>query len=385
MVRNVCILLPQCNVVSETFIRAHVDRLPAKVTVVHSLRGGNPMNGEESILSQRFPNRALRKLSRLIMKRPKGWETTLALVKVFRKTDAHAVLAEFGPTAVRALGACQRTKIPLIAHFHGYDSSRRAILEEYHEDYCRVFVEAAAIVAVSRTMQQKLISMGAPVDKVFLNPCGVDTSIFCGADPESAPPVLLAVGRFVDKKGPHLTILAFAETLRKQPEAKLRMIGDGPLVGPCQDLVEVLRLSDAVTFLGSQPHDVVVQEMRSARGFVQHSLEAFDGDCEGTPVGILEACACGLPVVSTQHAGIPDIVIHEETGFIVGERDVSGMAAHMCTLLDDPVRATRLGLAARRHIEQHFTMEESICRLWKIIEGAVTGDPVPLGGGLSPV
>ena len=167
MVRNICLLSPQWNVVSETFIRAHAEQLPANVTVVHSLQGGNPMSDEESILSQWAPNRALRKLSRLIMKRPSSWETTAALMKVFRRIDAHAVLAEYGPTAVRALEACRRAKVPLIAHFHGYDASKRTVLEEHKEDDRRVFVEAAAIVAVSRAMQRKLISIGAPVDNVF--------------------------------------------------------------------------------------------------------------------------------------------------------------------------------------------------------------------------
>ncbi|MFM8421765.1 MAG: glycosyltransferase, partial [Verrucomicrobiota bacterium] len=85
-----------------------------------------------------------------------------------------------------------------------------------------------------------------------------------------------------------------------------------------------------------------------------------NGDMEGTPVAIIEAQSAGLPVVSTRHSGILDIVVHNETGFLVDEGDVAAMAEHMCTLLDDPELAKRMGAAGKKRIREHFTMEHHI-------------------------
>src|SRR5262249_29879937 len=153
-----------------------------------------------------------------------------------------------------------------------------------------------------------------------------------------------------EKKAPHITLTAFSQVHRRYPDAQLRMVGEGPLLEACKGLVVQLGITGAVTFLGAQPHAVVQAEMRAARCFVQHSVEAPSGDCEGTPLGILEAGASGLPVVGTRHAGIPDVVIEGETGLLVNEYDVAGMAEAMTKLLEEPLLAGRMGQAARTHI-----------------------------------
>jgi len=267
--------------------------------------------------------------------------------------------------------ACQTAGVPLIVHFHGYDASVRSVLEAHSKTYPVMLREAAAVIAVSRSMQRKLVSIGGPAEKVHYNPCGIDCHQFSGSDPANAPPTFLAVGRFVDKKAPHLTIRAFAEVYRGYPEARLRMIGEGPLRKECEDLARELGISQASTFLSAQPHSVVQAEMREARCFVQHSVEAPSGDCEGTPVGILEAGASGLPVISTRHAGIPDVVIDGQTGLLVDERDVDGMAERMLQLARDPGLAAALGRGARQRIKAHFSLEESLGRLWEVIAGCI--------------
>lgn len=149
------------------------------------------------------------------------------------------------------------------------------------------------------------------------------------------------------------------------------MIGDGPLRSICEQMARALGLHETVNFLGSRPHDVVGEEMRTARAFVQHSIHASDGDCEGTPVAILEAQASGLPVIATRHAGIPGVVLEGRTGFLVDEGDVNGMAERMRQMAEDGPLATRLGNAGRSRVLESFTMERSIDRLWDIIRGAL--------------
>lgn len=363
---GLCVVTPYLPAPSETFIRAHLEGLPARVLLVH---GWRPTVGERPVLS--LPTRVAHKLGRMLFNASLERETTAAYIKAFTKFRPKAVLAEYGTAGAQTVEACRRLRIPLIVHFHGFDASVRSVLEEHAQSYPIMFREAAAIIVVSRAMQQKLISLGAPSEKVHYNPYGIDCKLFGGALPEEASPVFLAVGRFVEKKAPQLTLKAFAEVHRVEPSAQLRMIGDGPLLDECQELARQLGIDRAVSFLGLQPPDVVQREMRQARCFVQHSIEASNGDCEGTPVGILEAGASGLPVVSTRHAGIPDVVLEGETGLLVDERDIAGMAQHMIALVRSPQLAGRLGRNARQHIEQHISREQSLGRLWAIIQAAI--------------
>ncbi len=320
-----------------------------------------------------MPRLGVYKLWRTLTHAGLGTETTAAYLQAFRDYGVQAVLAEYGEMGVLAMEACRQAAVPLIVHFHGYDASLHSVLQEHAETYPIMFREAAAIIAVSRAMQKKLITLGAPPEKVHYNPYGVDCEEFGGADPASTPPTFIAVGRFMEKKAPQITLSAFAQVYQIRPDARLRMIGEGPLLDECKMLAEQLALADAVTFLEGQPPEVVRQELRRSRCFVQHSVESSTGDSEGTPVSILEAGATGLPVVSTRHAGIPDVVIEGETGFLVDERDIDGMARHMLRMAQDPVLAAKIGQGARKRIEDHFSIERSISGLWRVIESCLDG------------
>jgi glycosyltransferase involved in cell wall biosynthesis len=217
-------------------------------------------------------------------------------------------------------------------------------------------------------MERQLTSLGAPPEKIHRIVYGVDADLFCDAKPAEAEAHFLAVGRFVEKKAPLLTLLAFARVRRACPRARLTMIGDGPLHGACLALAYGLRIDDAVAFPGVLDQEGVAEMMKTARAFVQHSLRAADGDSEGTPVAVLEAQAAGLPVVATQHAGIQDVVVEAQTGHLVPERDVEGMAEAMLALARDPARAAAMGQAGRQRVLDHFTRDKSIGRLAGILE-----------------
>jgi len=366
--RTVCIVLPYAPSPSETFITNHIAHLPAKIVTV---QGWRPTIEGRTVLS--FPRLVAHKLLRSLSGQGLERETTAAYIQAFRRHRAEAVLAEYGTTGVMTVEACRQLDIPLIVYFLGYDASVTSVLEEHAESYPRMFKEACGVIAVSRSIGRRLVSLGAPPEKVHYIPCGVDCGQFVGATPADAPPLFLGVGRFVEKKAPHLTIRAFARVYDVHPSARLRMIGEGPLWNNCRELAKNLGVEGAVEFLGTQTHAIVGSEMHRARCFVQHSVEAASGDCEGTPVGILEAGASGLPVISTRHAGIPDVVIEGETGFLVDEGNFEGMAKYMLEIAEEPALAARLGQAARKRIEEHFSLERSISELWGVIESCLDG------------
>ncbi len=148
---------------------------------------------------------------------------------------------------------------------------------------------------------------------------------------------------------------------------------------PAKTFARGLGIADAVTFLGACPPSVVQAEMRGARCFVQHSIEAADGDSEGTPVAVLEAGASGLPVVSTRHGGIPDVVVDGRTGFLVDEHDVPAMAERMLRLARDPGLAELLGRAGRERVANEFALPRSIGRLWDVIAACIDAqETVPI-------
>jgi glycosyltransferase involved in cell wall biosynthesis len=106
-------------------------------------------------------------------------------------------------------------------------------------------------------------------------------------------------------------------------------------------------------------------------------MRAEDGDSEGTPVAVLEASSCGLPVVSTKHAGIVEAVVNGTGGFLVEEGDVDKMADHLLRLVRDPELAARMGAAGRRHIEADYSSAKSLGRLRQVVtEAASSGRTV---------
>lgn len=157
--------------------------------------------------------------------------------------------------------------------------------------------------------------------------------------------------------------MAFYELLKEYPEAKLKMAGSGELLNTCKNMVKAWGIESNVIFLGVIRPEETVKEMQNAIAFVQHSVVADDGDSEGTPVAVLEAQAAGLPVVSTFHAGIPDVIINNETGFLVKETDIFAMKDAMIKIISNKKLAKIMGEKGRERIRKEFTMDSYINKL----------------------
>ena len=368
----VCVISPQENAYSQTFVRAHKELLPAQIRSLYASDYENVSDEHGPLVKRTLAPRLRRAVLRRSLNLDHNYFQQQALEQYLVKHKVNAVLAEFGPTATLIMEACRKVGVPLIAHFHGFDAYRQRTLDTYGRRYRELFEMAAAIIGVSRDMQTQLQSLGAPVEKLHYNSCGVDPSAFSGADPLHSPPVFVAVGRFVNKKAPQLTLLAFNKVLEEVPDARLVMIGDGPLWEACYQIRRSLGLARAVELSGPKSHHEVAQAMEQARAFVQHSIRTQDGDSEGTPVAVLEAGASGLPVIATRHAGIKDAVIDQKTGLLVEEGDINAMAEQMVRLARDAQLAATLGKAGREWISTEYSMTKSIQNLWTIIETAMS-------------
>ncbi len=289
-------------------------------------------------------------------------------VAMLRRHSCKTILAEYGPNGCAVRHIAKRAGARLFVHFHGYDASSQLRLKGTRREYAGLFRQAAGIIAPSRFLASRLEEIGCPAELLHVVPCGVDIASFTPADDRDyGRRKILAVGRFTPKKAPDITIQAFARVAGQYSDARLDMIGEGPLLASCKKLAGELRLDGKVRFLGTQPPDVVSQRLAEASLFVQHSVTAADGDTEGLPVAIMEAMACGLPVISTRHSGIPEAVDHGPTGLLVDEGDMEGMAKAMIELLADPERMRKMGKAGRARAVELFDKNKSISRLQEIL------------------
>lgn len=289
-----------------------------------------------------------------------------AFVKSLRKNKVDVVFAEYGLTGVAVMDICKRNNIPLITNFHGFDMSVYSVIEQNRDNYKTLFQLSSKIIAVSKVMYQRILDLGCPPEKLAYITYGPENE-FLKIIPDYSEKAFIAVGRFVNKKAPYYTIIAFKKVLKKHPDAKLYMAGNGELMDVCENMVRYWKLENSVFLLGAMSHEDLLSYYSKVRAFVQHSITAKNGDMEGTPVAVLEASASALSVISTKHAGIPDVIIDGLTGFLVEEHDVDGMADKMVFILDNIEKASEMGSAGRKNIIDNYSMEIHINKLNQLI------------------
>jgi colanic acid/amylovoran biosynthesis glycosyltransferase len=372
---KLCIIGVDDNKVLKDFIRAHVEYLQGEKVCLGRWYPDYDLNGRtvRYFYSAQPVRMKLNKLlpqfiyHRLVT-RHESSEAAIhdALKGFFKDHRVDVILAEFGTAGADICKHARALKIPLIVHFHGHDAHRESVVAQYKDRYREMFEYAFRIISVSHYMTEALIRLGADSSKIVYNPYGPRESFF-DIKPDYRSSVL-AVGRFTDIKAPQLTLMAFKLLLEECPDASLVMAGDEGLLECCKTLASAWGIASKVAFPGAVKHSDVAPLFAQACCFVQHSVNPSYGDAEGMPVAILEAGAAGLPVVSTRHAGITDAVVHGKTGFLVEERDVTGMKNHLRALVQDKLLCRRMGEAAREHIGANYNIKRHIACLQGVLD-----------------
>ncbi|MFD2099716.1 glycosyltransferase family 4 protein [Flagellimonas iocasae] len=368
---RICITRSEKYAYSETFVRDQIAGFSklAEVFPIHS--GRYPEREENDATLSPKPFWLMHKVVKTFLGRNNLF-SDYGVKKYFKEHKIEVVLANYGMSASHMVPPCRALGIPLLVIFHGHDATDKKLLQKYHEKYQRLFGYASFIIVVSNEMKMGLIHLGAPPEKVRVVPCGVDTQKFTPNTNPSTTRHFIAVGRFTAKKGPLYTIRAFNQVLKKFPDAKLTMVGKkAGLYDSCQQLVNELNIQKSVIFTGVLEQDKISDLMKTSLAFVQHSITAPNGDMEGTPVSIMEACASGLPVVSTLHGGIKDAVIHGKTGFLVEETNENDMAKYMIELCENAELAKEMGLKGRTHIQQDYEQQNQIKKLYDLAKEAI--------------
>jgi colanic acid/amylovoran biosynthesis glycosyltransferase len=259
----------------------------------------------------------------------------------------------FGHMALSMQEMAAEAGIPLVVYFHGVDASAFLRDINYRLEYERSNFHT--IFVNSENMKERLLPVMRAGTRIRLIRYGIHPAEFPFRLRQSVPDgaVFLQVSRLDHKKGVEHTLNVFGRYLREiDRTAKLVIAGEGPLRMPLQDLAGKLGIAGNVSFTGAVPFTKVLELMQGADVLLQHSVTAPDGDMEGVPNVIIEAMACGIPVVSTRHSGIPEIVEHGVTGLLVAERDEEEYFRALCSLRSMDVG--RFSEEGRKKVEREY-------------------------------
>lgn len=200
------------------------------------------------------------------------------------------------------------------------------------------------------------------------NPAEADGSRFSVLG--SQPPLIISVGRMVEKKGFPDLIEACARLRQAGVAFRCAIYGDGPLEAELRALIERLGLGDVVALPGACSQQELIPALQRADLFALASFVTDDGDRDGVPNVLVEAMACGLPVVSTSVAGIPELVRPGHNGLLVPPRAVAALAAALAELLGDDARRAGMGASARATVVEHFDVQAAARQIVGLFERA---------------
>lgn len=360
--------------VSEPFIAQQAQQLQAfKPLYLGRERFGQAPEGADSLALQDLPDQRTfaRRLWQVLTRDPRPYQ------RLLEGRSPTLIHAHFGVEGVYALPLARRLGIPLVTTFHGFDATTRtsALLRSgspawinYVRFRRQLAREGDLFLCVSDYIRQRVIELGFPAERTHVHYIGIDTRAILPRDPDQEKPIVLHVARLVEKKGTVYLIRAFAQIAMQHPDAELVIVGDGPLRTSLESLAANLGLAGRVRFTGALPHAQVMDLMRQAAMLVLPSVTAESGDAEGLGMVLLEASALGLPLIGTQHGGIPEVITDGENGFVVPERSVDMLANRVSALLSSTelrrtmgqhslhVANTRFSIDVQtRSLEKHYT------------------------------
>ncbi len=297
--------------------------------------------------------------------------SALPFLKRRNKRAYDIIHCHYGRNGMRGLmlrdtGALQG---PLVTTFHGFDISN--YLQKYGEHiYAHLFEGGDLFQPISELWKRRLLELGCPEDKIAVHRMGIDCTKFSCRPPKPRNNdcvQILTIGRLVEKKGVEYAIRAIAQ-LGKSRKIQYQIVGDGPLREYLEDLIIQLEVSDQVNLLGWKQQSEVLDLLQKVDILLAPSVTSQEGDREGIPVTLMEGMATGLPVVSTLHSGIPELIEDGISGFLVPEREVDGLAQKLAYLIDHPEVGLKMGRAGRAYVEKHYNINELNDRLVDIYQ-----------------
>nr|WP_281721792.1 glycosyltransferase [Nitrosomonas nitrosa] len=280
-----------------------------------------------------------------------------ASIRLLEKGPFDIIHAQFGTLGLIGMSVKQLlpNKCKLVTSIRGYDVT--VFLKKHPGAYHGLFREGDLFLPVCEFLRERLIQEGCEEKKIVVHYSGIDCSKFEYVQRQRVPgePVkVLTIARLIEKKGVAFALEAVSRLLAKGEKIEYTVVGDGILRQGLQQLIEGMGIERHVRLVGSKNHEQVETFLEQAHVLIAPSLTSESGDQEGIPNAIKEAMASGLPVISTFHSGIPELVSDGVSGLLVPERDAASLADALAYLIDHPEICNRMGEAGRRQVEQKF-------------------------------
>jgi colanic acid/amylovoran biosynthesis glycosyltransferase len=266
----------------------------------------------------------------------------------------HCQFGALGPSGI-ALNQICSSNSKLVTSIRGYDVT--VYLKNHPGIYDELFREGNLFLPVCTFLKERLVQEGCEEKKIVVHHSGIDCSKFEYIQREWDPgePIrVLTIARLIEKKGVGFAIDAVSRLLSEGEKIEYSVVGDGPLREDLQQLIESMGIERQVRLLGWKTHEEVRRLLEESHVLVAPSLTSESGDQEGIPNAIKEAMASGLPVISTFHSGIPELVTDGVSGLLVPERDTASLADALAYLMSHPEVCKRMGKAGRMQVEQEF-------------------------------
>ena len=277
---------------------------------------------------------------------------------IARKQAPNLIHAHFGPVGYRALKLKHTLQVPLVTTFYGYDTNPTPQNPRWQSERRELLSKGDLFLVEGPFMKDTLTKLGCPPERLRIQRIGIDLEQLPPTKLKAARriPVILFAARFVEKKGLQYGLEALFQLYRGGYQFECRIIGNGPLEAALRRFVAEKELGGVVRFLGSIPHSQYLAEMTDADIFVQPSITAENGDTEGgAPTSILEAQGCRIPVVTTTHADIPNVVVPDQSALLVKERDSDQLADAIAKLLSRPQDSLEMGLTGRQFVQKNHS------------------------------
>jgi len=291
------------------------------------------------------------------------WHSIQMAVELVRRERIDVIHAHLWKAHVLAAVVGRLTATPVLATVHGMHMTMGDL--EAH------LIGRTHACMVSEAARAHALAVGAAADRLHVVRNGVDDDVFAPRPARAdRPPTVGFVGRLSPEKDPRTFVEAAALVHARAPAVRFTVVGDGPLRAELEALARERRLDGALAFAG------VRDDMPATYGGLD--VLALTSLHEGTPLAVLEAMACGLPIVATSVGGVPELVCADESGVLVAPGDAAGVAAAVLALLDDPRRRSALSAAARARVVEHFALRRQVVQtaaLLRSVAGERTAAP----------
>lgn len=266
---------------------------------------------------------------------------------------------------LRDIGAVQGK---LCTTFHAWDITEY-LAEAGVDAYRQLFSKGERFLPISHYWQNRLIELGCPAHKITVHHMGIDCDQFLWIARQiqgDEPVQITTVARLVEKKGVEYGIRAIAQLKTFAFPVKYSIVGDGPLRDSIEQLITELDVGSMVELVGWKSQDEVIEILNQTHLLLAPSVTGQKGDQEGIPVALMEAMAMGLPVVSTHYSGIPELVEHDVSGFLLPERDPDAIAEKLIYLIEHSERWVKMGQSGRAYVQSHFNINQLTQQLIRI-------------------